>query len=170
MSTQVLKLYEIVDEVDDLLDQVAEAEGELTPEMEAALAKCGDKFDDKVERVIMKIRNLEATAAGMKEEGKRLNTGAKARENNAGGLRKYLLFQMKRMERDKVETKIGSVRRGKSSRPSIVWKGEGDPPEEVMKVVPEHKVLDGNKLYDLYRVGKLPEGFASDCTEFVTIR
>lgn len=170
MTTQVLKLYEIVDEIDTLLDQVAEAEGELTPEVEKALSEWGAKFDEKVERVIMKIRNLEATGKAMKEEGKRLNDGAKARTNDGKRLRVYLLHQMKALGRDKVETAIGKIWRGKSARPTIIWTGEGDPPKEAMKLVPEHWEVDGNLLYDLWKEKKLPTGFDATQTEFVTIK
>lgn len=62
------KLYEINEEYAAIIAAVEEAEGELTPELEEALAANGEDFDNKIENYIKAVRNYEADAEAFKAE------------------------------------------------------------------------------------------------------
>lgn len=63
-----MKLYEINEEYAAIIAAVEEAEGELTPELEEALAANGDDFAAKIENYIKAVRNYEADADAFKAE------------------------------------------------------------------------------------------------------
>lgn len=103
------KLYEIADAREILESWVAESEGEWTPEMEALLADLDGKADEKIERVALYIRELTAAAAGVKVEEDRLTARRKAREKAVESLKAYLMREMDRLGKTKVQGLLATV-------------------------------------------------------------
>jgi hypothetical protein len=147
-TATVLKLYEFGGEYDALDELLAESEGELTPEIEALLADLDAQFDEKAERVALKIRGFLAEASAIKEEEARLAARRKARERSAESLKSYLQRQLELLGREKVAGKLVTVALQKNP-PRVL----GEPTEEqlrgwqalglnLVRVVPERLEFD----------------------------
>lgn len=67
-----------------------EAGGELTPEIESILDTAEGDLKEKVERVALKVRQLDGMAKAIGEEAERLYARSKARANAAKSLKAYL--------------------------------------------------------------------------------
>lgn len=129
--TQPLRLYDTVDALETIRmwvmehdDEIRAAEGALPDELAELLAKAELDFNTKVENVGLFIRELELSAAAMKNEAARLTARQRHMEKAAEGLRRYLLNEMGRAGIPKVEGKRLDVRMQKNP-PSIKYADEG---------------------------------------------
>lgn len=151
-----LKLYELVNAYEQIADVLIENGGELSPDLSAQLDAIEGAFEAKVERVALYVRNLLATASAADGEAERLAALARSRRRAAEGLKGYLMAQLDRVEKPKVETPLVVVRIQKNSRPSIQWPATDPIPETYQRVTVS---LDGQKAYTDWKAGTLPEGF-----------
>ncbi len=85
-----LKLHEATAALHIVDEWLEEQGGELTPELEAILEQAEGDFATKVERVALKVKELDAEAEAIKAEEQRLAARRKARENGAKSLKQYL--------------------------------------------------------------------------------
>ena len=99
-----LTLYGITNEMQQLLRLIEENEGEMTPEIENALAISEDNFAAKSEDYGHAILNLKAMAAAAKAEKDRLAALQKFYENTYNRLDGALKSAMVATGHDKVET------------------------------------------------------------------
>ena len=99
-----LTLYGITNEMQQLLRLIEENEGEMTPEIENALAISEDNFAAKSEDYGHAILNLKAMAAAAKAEKERLATLQRFYENTYNRLDTALKAAMVATGHDKVET------------------------------------------------------------------
>ena len=99
-----LTLYGITNEMQQLLRLIEENEGEMTPEIENALAISEDNFAAKSEDYGHAILNLKAMAAAAKAEKDRLATLQRFYENTYNRLDSALKSAMVATGHDKVET------------------------------------------------------------------
>ena len=99
-----LTLYGITNEMQQLLRLIEENEGEMTPEIENALAISDDNFAAKSEDYGHAILNLKAMAAAAKAEKDRLTTLQRFYENTYNRLDSALKTAMVATGHDKVET------------------------------------------------------------------
>ena len=152
------RLWQIADELDEIAEQIAEAGGELTPELEARLDALDGAFEEKVERVALVVRERIAWAEGAKLEEERLGAIRRCHERAADGLKRYLLQQMQRTDHPKVETPRARVRVQKNSQPSIAWTR---PVEELPDVYRRVTVAPdlARVREDLKAGAGVPEGF-----------
>lgn len=97
-------LYTISGELLAILDQLEENGGELTPELEQALALTEERFTEKAVDYGLAIRNLDAMAAAAKAEKDRLAKLQKFYENAKKRLSVTLAGAMQAFDRPKVET------------------------------------------------------------------
>ncbi len=118
----MVRLYELSNDYEDLLDELEETGGELTPEMESRLESLEEALPAKVENCCMVIRTLETEAVAITAELDRLKRAVAVRENGVKRLRDYLKGNLERMETPKVKTPLFSVSVQKSP-PSIRWLG-----------------------------------------------
>lgn len=114
-----LKLWEITDEIQEIGELIAEAGGELSPEMEARLDAMEGALETKVENIALFVKESEANAAAALIEANRLSGIAKRFTTKAEGLKSYLLFALRRSGRSSVKTLRVTVREQKNSRPAI---------------------------------------------------
>lgn len=170
MST-AMKLWEITDELDEIGALIAEAGGELTPEMEERLDATEEALKAKVESVALFIRDRELEAKKAKEEKDRLAAIQKAHENTVEGLKTYLLRCLSRAGVEKVETHRARVRRQTSGTPSIDYHGDVDAlPEDFVRVIPERRSVDKKAITQAIRDGEdPPEGCVVTYSEYVRI-
>lgn len=89
-----MTLYDITVEQQLLLDQLEENGGELTPELEAALALTSEDFDVKAEGYIEAISKYRDIAANAAERIKKFQQAKKTAENIQKRLKERLMFAM----------------------------------------------------------------------------
>lgn len=91
-----ISLYELTKEMEAVLDGgfvVDEETGEVLFDSEN-LEQLEGAYNDKLEAVAIYFKNLNAEAAAIKEEEKRLSERRKAAENKAERLKEYMLDSM----------------------------------------------------------------------------
>ena len=156
MTSSTLRLYELADAYEQIAETLIENGGELTPELAAALDAIEGAFEAKVERVALYVRNLLVTADAADAEAARLAALVHSRRQGAEGLKGYLMVQLDRVQKPKVETPLVVVRIQKNSHPAIRWPEALPIPENYQRVMVG---LDGQKAYTDWKAGALPEGF-----------
>lgn len=172
--TATLKLYEYADALDEIRAQLFDAEGDLTPEIEAALNEAESDFATKAERVALFIRELQSNAKAVKEEATRLSQRAAQYERTAEGLKHYLQREMERVEIPRVDGKLINVRLQKSP-PSVVSSLseedlEYNIPAAYVTVVPESFRLNAKAVIEAWKSGaELPTGLGVVQTQHVRI-
>lgn len=104
-----MKLYEIPTEFAVLETALIERDGELTPELEKQLDDFLRAGKDKLEGGAMVMRGLELEAEACREEAKRLTDRASALDNNAGRLKKLILYAIDGAFGGKVKTALFTI-------------------------------------------------------------
>jgi len=137
---------------------IAEAGGELTPELEERLDALEGAFDAKVERIALLVQREAGIANMAKDEADRLSAIRKSHQSTADGLKGYLLNQMLRSDRLKVETPKARVRVQRNGMPSIQWTKD---PEELPEAYKRVTVAPDLALVreELKAGAGVPEGF-----------
>ncbi len=161
MGAPMLKLHEYVDELERVLDWIADNEerivaagGELPPELWEMLDRIEGDFTEKVRRVALVILNLTASAKAANTEAERLSRMARGYQRQAESLKRYLLIQLERTGKPRVETPTVKVRIQKNTRPSIRFVS-AEIPERFRRVTVD---LDTAAAYDaLKAAGHLPQ-------------
>lgn len=165
-------LWAITDELSEVGALIADAGGELSPELEARLDAIEGQFETKVENTALYIRHVEMLAENAKAEKDRLAAIQKHWEAQAAGLKnRYLLGALMKAGVRDVKTAKVRVRIQKSGTPSIAYHGELDAlPPEYVRVIPESKALDKAALTEVLRAGgTLPDGVTATFSEGVRI-
>lgn len=174
---KVITLYETVAALDQVAVWLAESEGELTPEIEAALDAAGIDFTDKVERVALKVLELRATAKAQKEEADRVAKRAKATQRDADSLENYLAHNLRAAGTDRVEGLRCTVSL-RLNNPAVV----GDLDEHALRTLamieptlvrhtPESFALDRKAALDAAKAGRmLPTGLTIERSTSLQIR
>ena len=101
--SNALTLYTISQDLGNILGQLEENGGELTPEIEKALTITQEQFNDKAVDYGHAILNFEAMAAAAKAEKERLASLQKYYENTAKALSKRITDAMETFQIDKAE-------------------------------------------------------------------
>lgn len=126
-----LKLYEAGAELEAAFELLAEAEGEMTPEIEELLNEAVGNFDEKAERVALAVREYQTTAAAEKAQADAIAqlavaphiARAKSAERSADSLKAYLLRELTKAGGEqgprKIEGKRVKIRVQKNSQPSV---------------------------------------------------
>jgi hypothetical protein len=104
---QARTIYVIENELTELLEEIAEADGEITPELEKRFDALNVEKDNKIEGTARYIQYLQSMVAAAKEEKKRLSEVQKRYEARIESL-ENLLFQATGANY-KQETPIGKI-------------------------------------------------------------
>ena len=164
-----LTLYDLPDAIREIEDEIIEAEGELTPEIEARLDALGEEFERKAEYIALLSREAKAEAKAVKQEEDRLKARRTAAENRERRLKDYLHACMTRMGIPKIDGDRAKVAIQKNGRPSITWMGEEDAIPDAFRRVTVS--VDGTAVYNEWRAGsELPEGFEVEVGTHVRVR
>lgn len=151
-----IKLYEIGHELQSLLDST---EGELTPEVEAALATIEMAFEQKCEAVLKYRQALLGEVEAINLEVDRLTRRAGALATKAQWLRNYVLRTMQVIGVGKVSTPTFSASVAKSP-PSVLVEPDAVLPPEYQRTSVKVETNKAAILAD-YKAGKpLPVGVA----------
>jgi hypothetical protein len=164
-----MKLYEIPAALRQLETKIEEAEGLLTPELEAELDALGEEFDRKAEYVAMLVREAKLEAEKWKAEEDRVSNRRRSLERRAEGLTRYLHEQMTSMRKDKIPGDLLTVAIQRNSQPTVSFDREPHwLPEEYRRV--EFR-MDAKKIREDHEAGKpLPEGVTIHHGTHVRIR
>lgn len=153
-----LTLYEIPDRLREIEGQIIEAEGEITPEIEAELDALDEAFDRKVEYIALLSREARAEAVAVKQEEDRLRARRTAAENRERYMKDYLQACLTKAGMERVEGQRAKIRIQQNSRPSIRWIGEEEAIPQGFRR--ERVSVDGDAVYEAWKAGVvLPEGF-----------
>lgn len=121
---------------------------EPTEEVIHYLKALDDGFDDKVENLTYVIKNYESDIESIKNEEKRLADKRKNLENKITYYKKYLLENMKAINKEKVKAGIFSINIQKNKPKVVVW--DQNLIEEnyfrVKKEIDKQKIKDDLKL------------------------
>lgn len=115
-------LYALVAEQMALMDELAEAQGEMTPELAARFDAITERLDVKLKAVAYMIRNLTAESDKHAEEARRQANRASVLQNSAKSLKVYAEYQMALAGITKVDGVMAIQANG--GQPSIVFQGE----------------------------------------------
>lgn len=110
-----LKLYEITEQRRAILDEIADAEGEVTPELEVRLDACDGSYTEKVDSVAAFATELAREVEAIGAEIDRLERRRRSRKSKVDWLRGYLLRCLQSAGFRKVESDRFSVSLRKSS-------------------------------------------------------
>lgn len=151
-----LRLYDIPERYRDIEDAIIEADGDITPEQEAALDHLSDEFERKAEYLALLSREAKAEAEAVAIEEKRLNKRRTAAKNRERRLKSYLHACLEKAGRDRVEGDRIKVRIQANTRPTIRWPfAPEEAPERFRRVTVD---VDGTETYRAWKAGELPEG------------
>jgi len=151
-------LWEIGDRLLAVEAAIAEADGAITPEIEATLDELEGSFFDKVERVALFIEERAGDAAKAKAQEDRLRGIRKAHESTVASLRDYLERCMARAGVDKVERPTCRVRRYRNTQPAVSC-STAEIPAAFARVIPEQVELDRAAVIAAVKEGApLPDG------------
>jgi hypothetical protein len=164
----VTTLYEIADELIEIQDMLIDTGGELTPEIEDRLDQLTGAFDDKVERICKLVQSQVRLGESAKAEARRLEQLSHVREQSASGLKRYLMREMVRTNRRKIELPTCRVRVQTNGRPRIEWtRGTATLPPEYRRV---EIMLNSDAAYNHWKVtGSLPDGFTVELGQHLRI-
>lgn len=171
-----VRLYEMTDAYVDILEELMETDGVLTPELEERLDQIQGKRLDKIERTLKAVRQMEADAAvrdamlkQYTDEVARLRKLRDAGLNSAKALKGYVQREMERAGEERLETPTFKVRIQRASRPAIRWMRDLKKlPTKYRKVTVEPDTTQAWE--DLRAGGKLPAGFAVEYSRSLRIQ
>jgi hypothetical protein len=164
-----MKLYEIPAALRTLEAQIEEAEGLLTPELEAQLDALSEEFESKAEYIAMLIREAKLEADKWRAEEERVSNRRRSLDRRAEGLTRYLHTHMTAMGKDKIPGQLLTLALQRNSQPTVAFDREAHwLPEEYRRVKFE---MDAKRLREDYEAGKpLPEGVTIHHGTHVRIR
>lgn len=115
-----MNLFKIAQEELDLLCEIEELEGELTPELEERLKINAENMSSKMEDYCKAIRYYEMTVANAKSEKERLDKLIKRSERSQQWLKDAILNVMNATDKPKVSAGTFTVGTRKSTAVNII--------------------------------------------------
>jgi hypothetical protein len=166
--TPVLKLYDIVEQLEEVDRSLHESNGEMTEEIEARLESLAGSLNAKVDAICTLRQNYIRTAEALEAEEDRLKKRRIAAEKAANSLRMFLFGAMQRMGEDKIKTAKFTVYT-KASPVAIVWtKKLEELPEGFIRVKIEPDLA---LVREMHKGGfAIPEGFAVEQRTHLEVR
>jgi hypothetical protein len=149
-------------------DRIADADGELTPEDEKALAGLEGDLERKLEWVAMLAREASAEAEAFKGEADRLTARRKAAENRADGLKHYAMRVMEDVGLTKLKGELMSLSIVRNSAPSITVNVPVEAlPEQFLRVT---VAPDLTALRQAIKDGEEVEGVTAEYGHHIRVR
>lgn len=110
-----MTLFGLSAQMAQIEDELYENGGEITPELEQAMAETKEGLVKKVDGYNAVYQKLGATAAAAKAEIERLTKIKKAAENGQKSLKEHILYNMNAFGYDKLEGELCKMTRRKST-------------------------------------------------------
>ena len=150
-----MNIYNIQSEYQQLVNQLIENGGEITPELELALQINKDNFHSKSENYGYITKQFDAEMDIIDNEIKRLQQAKKSREKTIERLKATIELAMNTFDIDKIETPLIKISFRKSE--SIEVSDVNELPNE-FKVIKLTESADKLKIKDALKSGMLIEG------------
>jgi hypothetical protein len=164
-----MRLYELSSAQQALLDEIADAEGELTPELEARLLALEAEAVPALENMGRYIRTLEAEADVFRQESQRCAARRGTLEKRAEWLKGLALDYMTQRGMDRVKGRTLSLRRDQG-RLSCNVENANLIPERFRVVVPETFTVDKAAIIEAAKAGQDVPGAKVERKPFLVIR
>lgn len=157
---EMVSLRETSDRLLDIFYELEESGGELTPELEAGLARFTENRKVKAERIVQFSRRMKSQASALKTEAAELRDMAAKKSRAASNLERYLLSEMQALGEKKIHTELFTIARAKIGIPKINLLPGGlldKLARKFIRVIPEERVLDKKAALAILKAGgKLP--------------
>lgn len=127
-------IYQLTKDYEDILGQIQDNFGEITPEIEEQLAINEQDFTEKAESYCKFIRNNDSDINGIDEEIKRLNSRKKALKTLNERLKENLSAGMAATERDKFAAGTFKLSFRSTTRCEVMEDAIDELPDEFKKV------------------------------------
>lgn len=150
-------LYHLSNELALIHDELVDAEGVITDELERRLDDCGLAFSQKVEGVVRWTKNIEGKEAALDAEISRLSARKKAAGNLRERLKGYLLESMVKADKLKVEYPAFTVAVQRNPPSAEIFNPEAVP-SQFLTIIPEQKVVNKARVLDALKAGEKVEG------------
>jgi hypothetical protein len=151
-----IKLYDLTEDLKRIEDQIIDAGGEVTEELEQALESSSLAVKDKTTGIMSWVRNLDADVSVVDMEIKRLSAIKKARQNLQKRLKDYIKMCMEGAKLLKVDTPLGTLAIQKNP-PSVEVVDEDKVPAPYVIIKQTSSIDKVTALADL-KAGKEIEG------------
>lgn len=171
MTTQTIspssgrKLYDLASEYEAILqwldaneDALEAAGGEIPPELADRLDEIEVAFDEKVERVALMVRTLDARSKVARSEADRLSALARSYGNARDSLKSYLMLQLRKAGKRRVEGGLAKVWVQVNGACSVRPKDPSHPPADyaVVQVLDRLPVMYWEAIRKVLEVAKIP--------------
>ena len=103
LSDEIVQLENLIEQIQDCDDLMESEKEERLNEVFSEWLTNDTQFDEKAEKVAHYIKYLEALTEARKAEAKRLKALAESSDKQANKLREYLIREMLRVNKTKVE-------------------------------------------------------------------
>ena len=150
-----MNIYNIQSEYQQLVNQLIENGGEITPELELALQINKDNFHSKSENYGYITKQFDGEMDIIDNEIKRLQQAKKSREKTIERLKATIELAMNTFDIDKIETPLIKISFRKSE--SVEVSDVNELPNE-FKVIKLTESADKLKIKDALKSGMLIEG------------
>ena len=150
-----MNIFNIQSEYQQLVNQLIENQGEITPELELALQINKDNFHSKSENYGYITKQFDGEMDIIDNEIKRLQQAKKSREKTIERLKATIELAMNTFDIDKIETPLIKISFRKSE--SIEVSDVNELPNE-FKVIKLTESADKLKIKDALKSGMLIEG------------
>lgn len=149
-------LYELSQTVEQIVQEVISAEGELSTELEARLNAVSLDFKDKAGNIARWVKNIEANEPGIEAEITRLQRRMKVQNNIKDRLEKYLHFCMENANLNKLE--LGTITLSiDKNPPSVAIDSEEDLPSRYIRIE-QTKSINKQEIGKDLKAGKVVSG------------
>lgn len=156
-AAKILPIYAILNVFDEIHEEVADGQGEITAEQQARLGDAYDSLGDQLQGLRDWYFSLKASQAAYKSEQQRLAAQVASCDQSMKWAKSYVDLILKRLGVEKYPLHRGKLWRQPNSSASISWPGD---PETAPKAYQRWTCsLNGEKAQEDQRAGKLPKGF-----------
>lgn len=165
----MLPLYQLADQYNRVLELAMDDEIDqktITDTLESI--QC--TIEEKAKNGIAFVRQLEAYRDSVKTERERLEKIEKAADNRAKWMKEYFKTTLETMKLHKIQTPLGSLAIERNSRGSVIIEDEKLVPAAYIDIIPEQKVANKERLYEVCKTGKQVPGVKYEVGTHLRIR
>ncbi len=147
-----LSLYELSGDLQVLHDEIMEAEGEITPDLERALDRLNLLMTEKVEKISRWYLSLQRTGEALDAEIERLKNRRNARRNLQDRLKAYMKLCLEKAEKTRLEFSTLTVTLQRNP-PSVAVLDHSQLPARFVRITTVSEV-DKDGLREALRAGE----------------
>ena len=163
-----MKLYDISNNLLVLQTMLDNAADELDRQCAIdTLESVEFDFNEKIENIVKLIRNWEGEAVAIENEKKRLSNRADSLNKNIAKLKEYMYTELKKLDRDKVQTDLFTVSVKKNPKKVVVLDLLSVPVDYLKFQEPQ---VDKRKIMQDLNLGKEVAGVTIEQDESLVIK